>query len=621
MPQNYAYYFAHFLKTIHQKGFLLFLGWFAYTSLVRAQNGNYEEIHLADILFNAITKKENQNLNKQTIIYDYNLNELLSKKLSEVGIHKESDSAKFIVPAVLNFDNCTFLANNTGITLNNINFQKRLQFRECTFYTKTNPNEIQPCDFSLVDCIFADKLEITQYTGRFLDIVSCRIGGKLKLQFRQLNKISIKNIEYHYVSNEDPTETDRKDAQGRTVFSENPIILIDNSYGKEACDLVITESKFRSRYNGCKFEIIGGFSSFEMNKNSISENLPLDLNGTRMDGKMEISENKLSYIALNECLMPDNPSNLIFTWEQLAGFKLCTFRNIDEPSGQILYQAQTQEELANWKDYEGLIKSYSILLMIYRGRGDIESANACYVESKKIKTRRLKYLFNQNPTLDSYLRYQVSEFLEYFCDYGTNPVKSVIYAAEVIFYFSIIYFFLPSRIDNLYTRRVMAKLSGLMQYFSENHTLAQRYKRRKMIAFQQLEQFDKQIRSSLNQAPAFLYFLAKPLYKTLFVYHQFNLWLLDKIAPTPGEWATLPKRKKWYIGSLVMGYFVYFLVIGLLTRLLNAIALSINAFMTLGYGEIVAKGIARYLAVAEGFIGWFLLSIFSASLISQLLQN
>ena len=62
----------------------------------------------------------------------------------------------------------------------------------------------------------------------------------------------------------------------------------------------------------------------------------------------------------------------------------------------------------------------------------------------------------------------------------------------------------------------------------------------------------------------------------------------------------------------------YLLAIG--SRLLNSLALSMNAFVTLGYGDMPAKGVARYLAVLEGLTGWFLLSIFSSSLISQMLQ-
>ncbi|HHZ65452.1 MAG TPA: hypothetical protein EYN38_09000 [Flavobacteriales bacterium] len=46
-----------------------------------------------------------------------------------------------------------------------------------------------------------------------------------------------------------------------------------------------------------------------------------------------------------------------------------------------------------------------------------------------------------------------------------------------------------------------------------------------------------------------------------------------------------------------------------------------NTFTTLGFGEIPVKGIGRYIAILEGFLVWFLLSIFSVSLISQILQN
>jgi len=35
---------------------------------------------------------------------------------------------------------------------------------------------------------------------------------------------------------------------------------------------------------------------------------------------------------------------------------------------------------------------------------------------------------------------------------------------------------------------------------------------------------------------------------------------------------------------------------------------------------IPIKGLPRYLAIIQGFIGWFMLTIFSVSLISQLLN-
>jgi len=52
----------------------------------------------------------------------------------------------------------------------------------------------------------------------------------------------------------------------------------------------------------------------------------------------------------------------------------------------------------------------------------------------------------------------------------------------------------------------------------------------------------------------------------------------------------------------------------------NALMLSINTFTTLGFGEIPIKGLPRYLTIIQGFIGWFMLSIFSVSIITQLLK-
>ena len=37
-------------------------------------------------------------------------------------------------------------------------------------------------------------------------------------------------------------------------------------------------------------------------------------------------------------------------------------------------------------------------------------------------------------------------------------------------------------------------------------------------------------------------------------------------------------------------------------------------------GDTLINGLLRYLAIIQGFIGWFMLTIFSVSLISQLLN-
>jgi hypothetical protein len=69
------------------------------------------------------------------------------------------------------------------------------------------------------------------------------------------------------------------------------------------------------------------------------------------------------------------------------------------------------------------------------------------------------------------------------------------------------------------------------------------------------------------------------------------------------------------------GYVKPFFVMlgGFLISILNAITLSLNSFVTLGFGEIPTRGAARYITIIQGFIGWFLLSIFTVAVINQAL--
>jgi hypothetical protein len=58
---------------------------------------------------------------------------------------------------------------------------------------------------------------------------------------------------------------------------------------------------------------------------------------------------------------------------------------------------------------------------------------------------------------------------------------------------------------------------------------------------------------------------------------------------------------------------------GLITSFFNAITLSVNSFVTLGFGTIPTRGLAKYICIFQGFLGWFLLSIFIVALINQIL--
>jgi hypothetical protein len=94
----------------------------------------------------------------------------------------------------------------------------------------------------------------------------------------------------------------------------------------------------------------------------------------------------------------------------------------------------------------------------------------------------------------------------------------------------------------------------------------------------------------------------------------------------PSDWDITSKgllisNFKDFIQKNEKGYVKPFFVMlyGFLISIFNALTLSINAFVTLGFGNIPTRGIARYVCILQGFLGWFLLSIFTVALFNQVL--
>jgi hypothetical protein len=111
----------------------------------------------------------------------------------------------------------------------------------------------------------------------------------------------------------------------------------------------------------------------------------------------------------------------------------------------------------------------------------------------------------------------------------------------------------------------------------------------------------------------------KALFLSIFYIAIFGfVYLIFPPHKLPFEWADLIKRMFGPDTTLRQRWRALRL---LLRQWLKACAFSMNAFVTLGYGKLTSQGMARYIAVAEGLLGWFLFSVFSASLISQILQQ
>lgn len=202
-----------------------------------------------------------------------------------------------------------------------------------------------------------------------------------------------------------------------------------------------------------------------------------------------------------------------------------------------LYRGASSKEISQKYDYEDLIDSYQKLYTIFRQRGDTESANQCYAEMKDIQTGRLKYLYNEAPSFNTYFRWRLASLMKFYTNHGTDPAKAITVSFWTIVLFGVFYFFFPSDWDITSKSELVKKFRTFIQ-----------------------------------------------------------------------------KNENGYIKPFLS------LIVGFSLSVINAFTLSLNSFTTLGFGNIPTHGIARYVCILQGFIGWFLLSIFTVALINQVLS-
>ena len=268
-----------------------------------------------------------------------------------------------------------------------------------------------------------------------------------------------------------------------------------------------------------------------------------------------------------------------------------------------------------------IVPVYSKLLAIYNTNTDVESYNDCYNQLKKIEKTASKVKFQTEGAFIYWFRWKMDEFLEAFSAYGTDPVLSLINSFYVIMLFSLIYLIFPSEEDNLWIRNIQSALHRYIAHFSASQkhffTADEMYQKELDAA----NSFRQQVVSNLATLPPVISKISMPFYYASYVLARIKHRIRSVIKfNIYQEWVGLSTWGRIKTTAILSLNFFSFLMWGAIMRMLNSLALSLNAFVTLGYGEIEAKGIARYFCVLEGVLGWFLLSIFSVSLISQILQ-
>lgn len=471
--------------------------------------------------------------------------------------------------------------------------------------------------FNFLHCDFNGALGFFGCTLNEVRLDKCNIRGNFILQENKIHEameIDECTIDYknsinpyairHLIDQEDFTEQD----------SSQFFFLLNEKF-----DFYVKKTKFLPTRlpNPIISFMDNEFTEIQIDSCDIAR--PIDFLDVEVENLFVIREcrfdslhSKLSFEATS---FPDENTNIVF--DQIQG-RLAIFMEYTN----YVYTARKPEELTDKYKYAymELINIYNQIETIYQQRGDGDSFNKCYVEKKDLETRMLKYQYELKPDIKAYFDWQMNIFLKFFCSYGTDPVRSLVISFYVILLFALFYFVFPSEEDNLTRDRFVRNIKECMIYFQSDAEVAYKHLEDKIIETEHLEEEKTRLLEPRKSIPSFIYFIGSPLYYIYLEYYEVSLWLRHRMNMKAGIWEQLSPRRKVLTFLIMGGYITFFILWGFLMRVFNALALSLNAFVTLGYGEIEAKGISRYLAVLEGAMGWFLLSIFSVSLISQILQ-
>ncbi len=378
---------------------------------------------------------------------------------------------------------------------------------------------------------------------------------------------------------------------------------------------------------------------FDVSNNNFSDVSPgFNLSKFTDSDDVTIMDNEIGATVLfsADALSP----NFVIPWQQLDS-------KINSPEGYEFYLIELNKEaggkeydyyylygndsieneyfvnksFTNYKNsYKKEIQLLANFRNFYERQHDPEDANNVYLALKNLETDRLKFVYKESPSFKTYFKWKINQFLKIFSDYGTEPSKAVVFSIYVIFIFAFIYFFFPNTWDSHGKNRILDRYRFFFKYMNRKAGIHEVYLEEKKEELLEYDEFKALVESSGKTVPKFFSITALPIYKWAVSGTKLSVSLLRRVDFLEGNWQELPEKKRLWKKVLLIGAFSVVLVYDVFVKILNALMLSVNTFTTLGFGEIPIKGLPRYLAIIQGFIGWFMLTIFSVSLITQLLK-
>lgn len=513
---------------------------------------------------------------------------------------KDAKAVKNIAPIIV-IKNCKLPINLT-VQLRNIVFQKNVCFGDCEGAGQ----------LIFYNCTFKQGMDFIGSDLDQLNFEYCSILHRTVVIESHIGIFSFENCSFY---------TDRKAVEssyrvGYELVNQDHQYLFRislnekkiNAFVMSKCKILTTDVIPIVAFSGGKYD----FMSFDGINFS---NCILDFSGCSV--KEDFSILNCSFMqpfGAHKFSFPAD--NTTVDWRQIDSVGLGLY--LDYPH---VFTSKTDTLYSNDHVFNELNSTYRKFYSMYRTQGDMVSANACFMQMKDIETGRYHHLYQKHPSIEAWFNWRFNQFLKVFSKYGTSPVQSLIISMWTILLFAVVYFFFYSDWDGINRSFLIRKHLKVMQYFRSEQKLEDFYLADYVEDMKKVAAYKTEMAESKAEIPIFILLMGKPLYLLSIVKHKVWAFIYRRSEILQGRWIDLGPKRKAFV-ALTVGFSIALYLIWLaFIRALNSITLSVNVFSTLGFGAIPVKGVSRYITILEGFLGWFLLSIFSVSLISQMLQN
>ena len=345
----------------------------------------------------------------------------------------------------------------------------------------------------------------------------------------------------------------------------------------------------------------------------------LRIKSTNISQSLEIIRNKVDSISLfSENTLPDYTRIKLDT---SLITKLGFFHDEKISYGDFLFGNLDSTQIESYKsNTSDLITQYRQLISIFNLKGS-DQKETLVVKLKDIQTNQKMFEYYEDPNMNTWFNWKGSEFLKWYSDYGMNPFKALTYCFWAMLFFAMFYFIFYNDWDKINRGFLIKRFNSVMDYFTTEKRIEDFYSSEHDKEMTTFTDFKDTLDKNKVYMPSMLASLAKPIYQISLLRYKLLNFSYKKAEFMAGrKWVDLKKKDRYLIGTLTFFLTLTYIIYLISIRALNSIVLSINAFSTLGFGQIPVRGFTKYVAIIEGFIGWFMLSVFIVSLLSQMMS-